>query len=173
MEHTIIQVNTVLKITSISDCPILIISLESNENKHNTFLIKKESDKESVIAFLNPNETKQLKQTVSLNSELKLLSDNESSSDKIIICYFKLVDNNNINNFSTQHELLEYNSNEDEDEDFEEDEEDSESADINEEEDESLEAESDLAQLANDLWEDCEAQFDNNQHFLGRKRYLN
>ena len=168
MEKITLDVNDLLKIKNISDHPILILTVEAKENKYNTFIIKKDSKQETVLAQLTPNESKNIKQTVNTDAELRLLSDNESSTDKITINYIILADNNNINNIKPQHNV--YNdTNEEEDEEFEEEEE--ESSDDKEDE-ESLEAESDLAQIANDLWEECEAEFENEQ-FIGRKRYIN
>jgi hypothetical protein len=168
MEQITLNVNTGVNIKTITKYPMFILTIESKDNKYNSFLIKNDN-KETILGIISQNETKQLKQTISTNVTLKLISDNELSTDKILINYFILKENNNISN-NTHSERFDNNEVEEEEEEDEEFDEEEESLE-DQEDDVSLEGESDLAQVANDLWEECEAEFENEQ-FLGKKRKL-
>ncbi len=114
---------------------------------------------------MRENEKKELNNLIQITSStrIKLISNNIDNQNDSIILSYDIIESeiNNIPNGKEQE------NDSGEDEEFNEDDENEEL-----EEDVSLVEESDLEQIADDLWNECEEEFAEDGNFLHKKRKI-
>ena len=160
-----LSVNSEFNVTSFKNKSINLISAESNNNKGITYLLKTEKSKCNIIFHLNQCQNKELNNIIDITSSTKieLISDIDNHENDSILLFYEIVESE-INNFSNNKE---FENESVEDEEFNEDYENEEF-----EEDISLVEESDIEQIANDLWDECEEEFGESENFLNKKRKI-
>ena len=168
---TEVNINSEFDLNELKGLNIKILSVESEKNKGYTYLIKTEKKVETVVSHLAEEEWKeaQLSFKASDSIKIKVIGDyNSVKTDSIIITYEAIDRNGKAKLFENCYEI----DGEEEDEDYGEA--DVEENELNEEEDSKFEDESDMNEIANDLWNDCEEGFDEVEKklFLNKKRKL-
>jgi len=165
-KKTILSVNNELELNSFKNKSIYLTLAESNNNHGITFLLKSDKNKDHIIFHLNENEKKDLNYLIQItpSTRIKLISNIENNKDDSIILSFDIIEYE-VNNIPNSKEI---ENDSVEDEEFDEDDENDEIEDV--EEDISLVEESDLEQIANDLWNECEEEFAGDGKFLNKKR---
>ena len=127
--------------------------------------MKSDKNIDYIIFHLKENEKKELNNLVQITSStiIKLISNIDNHENDSIILSYDIIESE-INNFPNSIEL---ENDSVEDEEFDED---NENEDL--EEDVSLVEESDLEEIANDLWNECEEEFLEDGKFLHKKRKI-
>ncbi len=167
---SVVKVNSEFDFRDLIGTNMKIVSVESEKNIGCTYLIKVEKKIETIICHLAEEEWKEAQATFKITDtfKLKVIGDTNSTKNDNIIITYEITDKNgkpkNINNI---YEI----DGEEEDEDYGD--EDVEEQELYEEEDSKFEDESDIDDIANDLWKDCQDAFtDEDKQFLNKKRKL-
>jgi hypothetical protein len=167
---TVVNVNDEFDFRDLRGTNMKIVSVESERNKGFTYLVKVEKKIETVICHLSEEEWKEVQDSFKITDafKLKVIGDSNSTKNDNIVITYEITDKNgkpkNLNN------IYEFDA---EEEDEEYDDEDVKEGELVDEEDSRFEDESDMDDIANDLWKDCQDAFtEQDKEFLNKKRKL-
>jgi len=168
-KSTILKVNSEFEFKDIKGTTFKLISAESSKNKGFTYIIKAEKKNESVLCHLNLEEWKEVQVSFKVNdtTKLKLIGDSSNNLDDKVTLTYDLIDESGKSNRKYFYEIDEEGEDEDYDDAVYEENE------LLEDDDSNFEEESDMNDIANDLWNECENEFDEQEKYLlGKKRKL-
>ena len=165
----ILKVNTEFDFKKLRGTTFKLISAESSKNKGLTYIVRVDKKKESVICNLNIEEWKEIQLCFKVDewTKLKLLGDNSNYEDDKITLTYDIINQSGKSNGNNFYEIDDEGEDEDYDDGVYEENE------LLEDDDSNFEEESDINDIANDLWNECENEFnEQDKQYLGKKRKL-